>query len=719
MIMPNIFKDYPGVPWEQGWRIASDAEDAAPFFTAAETGQIRGDGESWTLELPAPSPQVTARLFSNALSLRTRKNSHDMQALAVAIEPGILTGSTLELPPQLRAEDAQQDDPGLTWVKNGSRIALLLCRDSRFALVTGEYSRELAVLKAEEALELSEADLIQTQTDSRRRTAGLFSINPRHNPPVALAAESLRQRLRGRTAALHGVWSTADGFASETFSLNELYPLAEAWLLIEPSTAMDLVKTAMTLQQSSGGFPAWVDCQGVVSSAAPWPLIIQSFELAWQEQSDPALLRKTMPALRKYMQWALRYFDPHRDKVPAWQSEQEIFVPGSFERGKATPDLTVMLICELEALLRLCDASATAGTAAAPLREELDQLTRTLTSIFWNPEIKAFSNTWKEGHYKHEPSFGSFLPLFHRSLPTAYRAPLLEKFEETHGFPGHEESGEWNKEQIDDAAGLPVIHQFMTLQALRRADANRALLMLFVRRARDGFAAWFERESIQAARHKPRGEANAPAFGIGPVTAALLLSTQAEFQQTAAAHTPTLKSLQRWIHRMRFTTSDLKILAGVITAMVFIHMLYNIPRADAGDARIAEAALNYSQGRFRKAMQLCRRYPDHPLSQFLQANLFMLTDNPAKAEPLYLAALRSETASPSALFGYALALQLNGNFDQAVKRYNDFIDIYEVQPQIRLTEFAYEFLRLSEEEFSRPPKWKRVYALPEMNDLGL
>ncbi len=718
--MTNIFKEYPAVPWNEGWRLTSGAEDTAPLFTAADPGQIRAADPAWTLSLIAPSAQLSTRLFSNALSISTRKNGRQLQVTAVVIKPGILTGTAADLPPPaLRADDARTEEPGLAWVKTGFGIALLLTRESRFAFVTGAYSKDLALLKAEEALELREEDLVQIQTASRERVSALFSINPRHNPPVAIAAESLRQRLRGRTVALHGIWSTADGFDSDTFSLNEIYPLVEAWLLIEPGTAMELVKTALSLQQNSGGFPLWVDHEGVSAASAPWPLIVQSFERAWQDQQDPALLKKNMPALRKYMQWALRYFDPHRDKIPTWQGEQEVFVPGSFDRGKATPDLTVMLITELEALLRLCEQSETAETAAAPLKEELEQLTRTLTTIFWSVETKAFSNTWKDGHYHHEPSFGSFLPLLWRNLPSTYTTALLENFEETHGFPGHGDTGDWNKEQIDDTTHLPVIHQFMALQTLRRADRERAMLTLFIRRARDGFAAWFERESIHAARHGTRSEPKQKLFELGPVTAALLLSTQSEFQQSAAGHAPTLKSMQRWVHRMQFTTQDLKITAGVLIAMLLIHLLYNVPRHEAGNARMAEANLYYSQGQFRKALQLCRRYPDHPLSQFLQANLYMLTDNPSEAEPLYLAALRSETASPSALFGYALSLQLNEKFEEAAKRYNDFIDIYETQPQIRLTEFAYEFLRLSEEKFSQPPKWKRVYALPDMNDLGL
>ena len=101
----------------------------------------------------------------------------------------------------------------------------------------------------------------------------------------------------------------------------------------------------------------------------------------------------------------------------------------------------------------------------------------------------------------------------------------------------------------------------------------------------------------------------------------------------------------------------------------------------------------------------------------------MLTGNPLQAEELYHLALRQETGSPSALFGYALALQMNEKYEDAIRRYNDFIDIYEGQlsdpNREDLVDLAYEFLRLAEEDFSKPPRWKRVYTHAIMNDLGL
>jgi tetratricopeptide (TPR) repeat protein len=116
-------------------------------------------------------------------------------------------------------------------------------------------------------------------------------------------------------------------------------------------------------------------------------------------------------------------------------------------------------------------------------------------------------------------------------------------------------------------------------------------------------------------------------------------------------------------------------------------------------------------------------HPDNALSCFLRANLMMIIEQPDQAEPLYRQALLDETESPSALFGYALALQQNGKFEDAARRYNDFLDIHEnslaQDGKIDLVDFAYDFLQLTEAGFSKPPKWKQVYVLPIMNDLGL
>ena len=413
--MQNIFTDYPDVIWKQGWRFFSGPEDRTPFITGADSGGLTAPGGEWTLQLVEPSASCSTRLLYNGFSISARKRPDKNRIDALLTAPGIFCGTVSGLPmPQLTATTKITEENNFSWVKNGHNIVLLLQRESRFALVCGELTPERALGKAEAVLDGNFETLVKSETEERKNVSLLFSVNPRHNPPVALAAETLSARLRDRTGGLHGLWSVAGGFDNETFSLNELYPLVRAWCLIDPSVALELAQTALSLQQSNGGFPAWAEANGPASTAAPWPFIVQSFELAWQSSQDPALLKKNLPALRKYVQWAVRRFDPHRDRIPAWQNEQEIFVPQNFERSKATPELTVMLIAEIEALLRLCEGSGHAETAVESLTEERDQLTRTLNTIFWNPAAKAFSNVWKDGHYLHEPSFGSFMPLFWR-----------------------------------------------------------------------------------------------------------------------------------------------------------------------------------------------------------------------------------------------------------------------------------------------------------------
>lgn len=717
--------DYPGVPWEPEWRLCSGPDDTVRFKTDPVPGRISTAPDNWALQLIDPALAVSFQLYHNGLSIRARTKRKPQTLTLLSVDDGILTGISEGLPPpSLKGETVSTPEPGEFWIHHPGGHTVLLCKGSRFALITGDLPEAPTLEKAERVLADNPEAMLEEEEKRRQPVTALFGINPRHNPPVALAAETLWQRLRGRTPALHGIWSIADGFETETFSLNELYPLCRAWRLIHPETAMDLVQTALSLQQPSGRLPSRVSAQGAVSSSTPWPMLIQCFETAWSNQADPTLLRKHLPALRKYMQWTLRYFDPHRDRIPAWQSEAEVFVPDRFDRNKATPDLTVMLLGELEALMRLCEKDPNARTATNPLTEEHDQLMRTLTTVFWNPETKAFSNVWKDGHILHEPSFASFTPLCLPDLPASYKTPLLEDFEETHGFPGRNNPSSWKKEQIDDTARLPAIHQFTAFEALRCSDQKRALLTLFVRRARDGFASWFEHERIDTARREQHTDRPGKhTFSLGPVMASLILTTQEAFTRQTKDRAPVLKTLQRWIHRLRFNMTDVRIILFTAVLMILLHLLYNLPPRANESARIAEATLNYRQGNLTAALQICRQFPDHPLSSFLRANLLMLTGNPVEAETLYLQTLHKKTESPSALFGYALSLQMNENFDLAIRRYNDFIDIYEARltrsAQTDLIDLAYKFLRLAEEGFSTPPKWEQAYRLPEMNDLEL
>lgn len=714
--MQNIFTDYPDIPWKQGWRFLSGPEDHTPFITGATTGEFSDPSGGWALQLIDPATPCTTRLFCNGFSISANRQPKKNRIEALLTTSGVLCGVVSGLPmPQLTATVEITKDNGFSWIQRGHTTILLLQQNDHFALVRGELTPERALGKAEAALDENLEILAQNETEERANISLLFSANPRHNPPVALAAETLTARLRERTGTLHGLWSLADGFANETFSLNELYPLVRAWMLINPSVALDLTQTALSLQQSSGGFPAWVEAGGMTSTSAPWPFIAQSFELVWQSHRDAALLRKHLPALRKYVQWALRRFDPHRDRIPAWQNEQEVFVPETFSRGKATPELTVMLIAEIEALLRLCKESEHAETAAESLIEELKQLIQTLNTVFWDPALKAFSNVWKDGHYLHEPSFGSFMPLFYRGLDREKQTALLDNFEETHGFPGHHAPSSWKQEEIDNTVLLPAIHQFMALESLRNTESAQAPLMLFVRRVRDGFAVWFERESLEAARNVTT---SAPAYTLGPVTAALILTVQAEFERNAANAPSTAQLILRWGHRMRIKKTDFRIAGAFLVAILIIHLAYAIPRKHNIEARIAEAALNYQQGRYTETLKICRHYPHSALSCFLQANLLIRADHPDLAEKLYRQALTQETESPSALFGLALALQMNGKFKEAEKRYVDFIDLYETSHP-KEAKLADEFILLTREQFSKPPRWRQVYNLPMMNDLGL
>lgn len=715
--MQNVFIDYPEIPWKQGWRFFSGPEDRSPFVTSSLSGALTVPGADWTLQLIEPEAPYATRLFSNGFSIGTRKRPERNRIDTLVTAPGLLCGTASGLPmPKLSSTAEIKTGNGFEWLQSGHTIILLLHQETRFALVCGELSLEHALLKAEEALDGNFEALMQSEADERKNVSRLFGVNPRHNPPVALAAETLTARLRERTVAIHGLWSMAEGFSAEAFSLNELYPLVRAWNIIDPAVALELVQTALALQQSSGGFPSWVEAGGLSSSVAPWPFIAQSFELVWLNERDPALLKRHLPALRKYAQWVVRRFDPYRDRIPAWQSEQEVFVPGSFERAKATPELTVLLIAELEAVLRLCGESEYAESAVESLTEERDRLIRTLNTVFWSPAAKAFSNVWKEGHYLNEPSFGSFMPLFWRGLDKEKRAALLENFEETHGFPDHHNPASWKLEEIDDTAHRPAIHQFMAFEAiLQSTDSTRGLLMLFVRRVREGFAAWFERESIEAARGETGG---APAYALGPVTAALILTVQVEFEREASKTPSAAQLILQWGHRRRFSKTDLRIIFVFLLAILIVHLFYTPPQHRDSNTHVAEAALNYQQGRYTDAMRICRRYPQAALSHFIQANMLMLVEHPDQAEKLYRQAITQETESPSALFGLALALQMNGNFAQAEKRYADFIDIHEKRyPEA--AQLADEFIQACREKFSKPPRWRRAYQLPMMNDLGL
>ncbi len=718
--MNNIFTDYPNTLWPRNWSVASSPADSTPFVTSSICGELTALNAEWTLQLVDTHRSYTIRIFHNALSFSTFKIKNPNRTDALVISPGILLGEVNGLPlPHLTAENGLKKKMDTTWVQNGIHTTLLLCQNKRFVLINGNITLERALKKAEDALTQPFDSLVKTETQMREKAAQLFSINPRHNPPVALAAEQLRAYLRSPGDSIHGLWSAANGFSKETFSLNELYPLICAWNLIDPSIALELVQTALSLQQSNGGFPAWVEANGLAASVAPWPLIAQSFELAWQSDRDPARLKRVLPALRKYALWAIRHFDPHHGGIPTWQSEQEIFVPNRFEQGKATPDLVVFLILEIEAVMRLCEKSDPPDPAITLLTDERDHLVEMLNRIFWDPKLKSFSNIWKNGDIQHEASFSSFLPLFWRGLDSEKQVALLNRFEETRDFSQNTKWNAQTKEMEYGLSRLSPIHQFMAVKFLCSANNMRSQLLFFLHRIRKNFTTWFEHENIIVMRHfEKQAPSKTSTYSLSPVTAALILTAQKEFQKPDAETPTAARMISRWIHRLRLNKTDLLIITICFLSILVIHLIYSLQHNQHARLQIGEASLCYQQGQYEQTIRICRMHPDNALSLFLQANISMVGNRPDLAESLYREALIKKTKSPSALLGLALALQMNGKFAEAAKRYDDFIVIHgHTQPTA--AKIAKQFIRFSNKQLSTPLNWKRIYAFPLMNNLGL
>ncbi|MGE4488425.1 MAG: hypothetical protein AB7E95_02645 [Kiritimatiellales bacterium] len=708
--MQNVFTDYPDIPWKPDWQIASGPGDNCPFITKESYGTLSVPGADWMLEITEPSAACSVRLFADGLSFsRTRKKTQHRTDI-LNLSPGVLYGIChKQRLPRLIGATGQNENA--SWAVSGAGIALLAQsrQTPHFVLVHGAFSMEQAYQKAEQVLTENHDRRFQEETERRQQIATLFTLNSRHNPPAALAAESLVRRLREKTGPLPGLWSLAEGFEQPAFSLNELYPLVQAWNRINPTVSFQLMETALALQGHSGGLPAWIEASGQVSFTAPWPMIIQAFDAAWSVNSDIEILPEYLPKLRKYILWALRHFDPHHDGMPCWQSQYEVFIPGSFKRHKSTADLVALLIAELDALLRLCQASPYEEPSIQVLTAERDRLKRLLLTIFWNPDTKTFSTAWDSGHFVYEPTFGALMPM------------ILQGLDSTQMMT-NEENGEIaqkdvilsaEQDHISQKTPQFAIQQFMVTDAVHRVPVETGLIIKpFVRDIRETISLWFN----LAGKEQP--SSGKPAYELDPITASLILLIQNDLKKTLTEQSAALRKLSYWKARLRLNRTDFLIVGACLIGVTVVHLAYNIPREHAADTHMANAALNYKQGRLTETLAICRRYPNHPLSQFLSANLFMLTEQPQEAEQLYRKVLLQKTESPSALLGLALSQQINGKFDEAVKRYIDFLDLYEERfPEA--ASIAEEFLQLTENGFSRPPRWRAVFSLPLMQDLGL
>lgn len=720
--MIPIFKSYPIHPWLKEWPLeprncgtSFRGNDAGLFFQTLETvGRIAPnlDAPGWALLIPVPQNSQTHILFNGfSASLARKKSIHSAEVIVP--EPGVLLGrfSGIPSPSLISDEYSVEETDGFQWLENESAPALLAVRNEQFCLVTKAHSRTKAIEIAKNHLAQNVEELLQQELDQRANVAQLAKETPRHASVTAIHAESMMRALRPAEGNIPLPWSQSQESDVPEFNMNEVYPLALGWRLLDIHIAEQLILCALRTQASSGAIAVHYAPHATHSTLeAPKPLLAKAALAVWEVRKDPNFLDTILPPLRRHLQWMLHHFDPKRRGLFCWKNQNEPIVQGSYETDRATVDLSTLLLTEIEAFeqLRLQSESLASGNPA--FQPERDNLENNLQNLFWNETDAAFNKAFARDRETPETGFPALAPLLWGKLPKARKSAILDRIQETGELPGSLSVLNWRKSGSGDHA-TPLLQQILSFQSLKKAAPKSALT--------NDYSRLILQEAAE--QHSLSIEQNGT-LRSDPATAAYTLVVQAERNLQNQVEGASSGRLAKFLKKTKINSFEVAVAAITVFALTGLHIVYDVINAPPpfglleADLTTAYASKNAAAIQ-QNSYLIIEHYPEEAaLAKLYSSNLSIFSGNFLDASEL-LADVRTEYPdSPGAMISLGLSLQQQGRFVEAEKNYSEFCYLFdEIFPD--LVERINHFRFLMQEGFEAPPKWKTIYDYKLMHEL--
>ncbi len=200
------------------------------------------------------------------------------------------------------------------------------------------------------------------------------------------AARLLAQRIH-KTGDSPSCFSTTVSDGVEVVEVNQTLFLVAAWLEEDAEVAAALISGVLSLQSPDGTLKARYLTDGTpVSDCAAWPLIVQAAALVLKKTRSAKLLKPLLPQLYRYLEAAIKYFDPQHTGQPCWHSRDESFMPDSFQTETASPDLAVFLLAEMIAIRRIEKSLQESLPSAPDFELERSVYVESLQDDFWDAD---------------------------------------------------------------------------------------------------------------------------------------------------------------------------------------------------------------------------------------------------------------------------------------------------------------------------------------------
>jgi tetratricopeptide (TPR) repeat protein len=668
----NTFSEldiYPDLIWISGWEFGFDPlsgpsqtlHNGPVFQTLPEKGSIAGsDPETWHLHFRLP---LKARLqyFSNGLIVKRRKTL----AVIAAPAPNVLCG----LIPKRYAIELQCEHNHLgenTHFRTDNGVGTLLRRETAgniyFSLVIDAPSQEAAERLALEHFTHTPHELIQLHP-SRRKLIQHLDLFSNANILPALAGESLIKQLRTPEGAFGEIWPASPAMDNSAFSLNEIYPLIIAWSDIDPDQALKIYTMALSQQRDDGHFPAWVAPNGDRNSFdAPQLFFAQCAELLSKKAGERGLVKKQLTALNKYIRWSLRHYFPQSAIHPSAQSPQETLAPESWTKNCATVEHTTLLICELEALIRL--HTQVASPIPIFIEQAHEKLTELIDKEFWNPQTRSYANTYQSEEKCTRRGLHEYLPLLWENLPSEKRRLLLTQFKQSPWATSRQ------PDPLTGEATSPAtpLQQLIILQCVKHKKNSHTHTGAHVRRVWSDLMAWQQ-------RHFHR-KVTTPMPVIDTAFICLLIDLQAQRMQYIRQAKRWMKIARTLIHKLKLNRDDLIIIFSFTFLMLGTRTLYKTRVENLSTVTLQQAYASYTkndaQNTFTTCAILLKKDPQNKEARLLLANTLLMNDRPAEAQKHYQILNALDPDNPAFLIGLAMAKHRQKNSPDVQRHYQEF-----------------------------------------------
>jgi len=408
--------------------------------------------------------------------------------------------------------------------------------------------------------------------------------------------------------------------------------------------------------------------------------LIQASRKVWEAGGNREFLKAVLPRLYRYADWICYHFDPDLSGRPQWSCNEEALLPGDYRAGLASPDLTILLLCELETLALFENEHPELARGKLNIKPEIDKYAGLIEERLWdNSRLKL--EAIDRGGVRASDS-----PLIHTALLGMCRtiSPEIRIHAKRVLLTA---LAEMNDPRLWSASGnfqINAIYAFLLMESARHAALSSECLHFCektVAALNSHYAASGTLpdmlDMIGQVRDHIAEEGQAPPLS----TAALLLCAQAYAagaQDRGNAAASLLARINR--HAQLFVFLPLGLAAAGVALVTVLTILRQDPTGAHLDTGMGLANQYFDSGNYAEALRISESLIDNRLNQtvpkMLRAKSLLQLGRYEEAEQAYIDIIESGSTYPTVKLNLALLKYKQNKFDEAISIYSDFVERY-------------------------------------------